>query len=103
MEDIPGYSIHKKIENTDSELRLTLDRQSEISAEKNKFDKKIQDLKDQLHNTTSEKSNTITNSNNIQNKIDNNTKKYKIRIEELANLQKSSEQLPQKEERLVGI
>ena len=86
-------NIHKKIANTDSELKLVLDRQSEISAEKNKFDKKIQDLKDQLHNATSEKSNTITNSNNIQNKIDNNTKKHKIRIEELENLKKSSEQL----------
>jgi chromosome segregation protein len=42
---------------------------------------------------TSEKSNTITNSNNIQNKINNNTEKHKIRIEELANLQKHSKQL----------
>ena len=86
-------SIKKKIEDTDSALKLVLDHQSEISAQKNKFDKKIQELKDQLHNVTSEKSNTITNSNNIQNKIDNNTKKHKIRIEELTNLQKHSEQL----------
>ena len=50
-------------------------RQSELAGQKNTVDKKIQDLKDELHDVKLEKSQTVTQKKNIQNKIDS-TKYY---------------------------
>ena len=57
-------------------LNLFLDRQSELAGKKNVIDKKIQVLQNELHDATMEKSQVALQTNTIENKISDNTRKH---------------------------
>ena len=74
-------------------IKSVLDRQSELAGKKNVIDKKIQSLQDELHNAVIVKSQSISQKNTIQNKINDNIEKQKVTDNELTNLKQSSDKL----------
>ena len=70
-----------------------MDHQSELAANKNVTDKKVQVLQDELHNAKIAKSQIASQKNTIENKINDNITKHKNIDNELTNLKRSSDTL----------